>query len=1011
MTLNLRTNLAGLLVLLAALPIFASNIAIIESQSFHPLQTMDIAWKTIADGMGFQSDILPQSTLENINNLDNYDVLIVSSGLISTTDNQKATIEAFVQSGRNAYIQSEFAITHSGNVTFAQIVNNNGGSFQWLGAVSGSVAPVTVLAPFNEGSGSVDALYYFWYGTYGNGDETVIPFLEAQDKYWGFVFNSPDQNHGLSITTADQDWIRIRHNDMLLENILFQLTSEPVVITPTVLIDQTVTPSCTGEDFEFTAVITDAVPEITLQWQINGQPVPGANQTIYTTSDLLDSDVVECLLTLNNNNQNYQHLSNPILIAPVTPLSEVSIEITASELTTCANETIILTATGENWGDQPQFSWMVDGVIIPNQSNPVFTTTATASQNITCLVNSNADCTIAATATSNNIIINTISTTVPTINITADQTEICENTEVTFIATGDNWNATSEIKWFSNGVLLSNTPTFSTTLLENQQSITATISQTNECGQPLNISATATPLTVIESVLPTVTIAANSSQACPGEVVTYTATGSHWGEAPQLKWMVNGNTISTTASAEFVYDHSTVTQVVSCELISNESCVAENNILSNSITVSSYPAGAPTITINSDNSFVCNESIVNFSAVGDHWGASPSFEWIVNGTIVNTSAAFYSAANLQTGDQVSCRLTTNNACLGITTLTSNAIAIESSNFNLELLEKSDATCGENNGLIEFTTNGGLAPYRIQWDDGSTENFKSDLAPGSYRIFAIDANGCTTELTVNIERKTTPVIENLTIENATCIGSLGQATIEMADPSEAYSYRWVNEQNFILSDSTRLDARAGDYTLIVSDPTGCTTEQRFTIIETVEITAEIITDTIISLGDEAVLSLDVFANSPVTIAWKDSVSLSCHDCFETAALPTESTVFTAVLTSQEGCQIEVSQVVKVEKTKNIHIPNAFSPNGDGENDYFTVFGGQSYVRSIKSLQVFNRWGAKIFSKTNMDINDEVQGWNGKTGAVENDMGVYIYVAEIEFIDGETTMMTGDVSLIK
>lgn len=1012
MTLNLRTNLAGLFVLLTALPIFASNIAIIESQSFHPLQTMDVAWEAIINEMEHESDILPQSTLNDISNLANYDVLIVSSGLITTTENQKATIEAFVQSGRNVYIQSEFSVTHSGNVTFAQIVNNNGGSFEWLGAVSGSIAPVNILTPFNEDGGTANALYYFWYGTYGTGDATVVPFLEGQGQDWGFIFNSPNSDHGLTITTSDQDWIRIRHSDFLMEGIITQLTLEPVVITPTVSIDQTLTPICAGEDYEFTAIITDSIPEITLQWQINGQPITDANQTTFMVNDLLDSDVVECLLTLNNNNQNYQHLSNPILVAPTLPLAEVSVAITASESSTCVNETITLTASGENWGDQPQFSWSVDGIEVANQNNATFTTTATTNQSITCLVNSNANCTTAAIATSNIITLDTIVSTVPTVNISASDTQICEGTEVDFSATGNDWNTTTNVEWFLNGISVANTTTFSTDLLENGQTVTAILTQTDECGNLLNVSTSPITVTVVESVTPTITIFANSAHACPGEAITYTARGDHWGDTPQLKWMVNGNTIITTANTEFVYDQSTTTQVVSCELITDETCITENNILSNPITVTALSTEAATLAINSDNRFVCNGSVVNFRAVGEHWGEAPSFQWTVNGSVVNTSAAFYSAANLQTGDQVSCQLTTDKACLGVATVASNTVLIEASNFKLELLEKANATCGQNNGLIEFAIEGGLAPYRIQWNNGLSENFNAELAPGIYQIFAIDANGCTTELDVTIEGKMMPEIENLAVQNATCVGTFGEANIEMADTTVAYTYRWVNEQNFIMSDSTRLtNARAGEYTLLVTDPIGCTTERTITIIETVEMQAEIITDSIIALGEEAKLSLDVFSNSAVTITWKDSTMLSCNDCFETAALPTESTLFTAVLTSQEGCQIEVSQMVKVEKTKNIHIPNAFSPNGDGVNDYFTVFGGQSYVRSVKSLKVFNRWGATIFNKTNMDINDEAQGWNGKVGTVDSDMGVYIYVAEIEFIDGETTMMTGDVSLVK
>jgi len=1012
MTFNLRINLSALFILFAALPIFATNIAIIESQSFHPLQTMDETWKAVADGMEFQSDILPQSTLNHLSNLANYDVLIVSSGLITTTEDQKATIEAFLQSGRNVYIQSEFSVTHCGNITFSQIVNNNGGSFEWLGAVSGSIAPVSILPPFNEGNGTVDALFYFWYGTYGSGDATVTSFIEGQDKSWGFVFNSPNQDFGFAITTADQDWIRIQHSNILMENILLELTFQPVVITPTVFIDQTITPICVGETYEFSTTITDSIPEITLQWQVNGQPIIGENQSTFTTSILSDGDVVECLLNLNNNNQNYQHVSNPILIAPVLPLAEVSLEIAASEILTCANETIILTATGENWGDQPSFTWSINGVEIPLQNDPIFTTTAAANQNITCTVISNAICTNVAEVNSNTITIDTIVTTLPTVNIGASETEICAGSLVNFSATGNDWNPTTNIQWILNGTTISTDDTFSSDLLEDGQTVTALLSQTNECGDLLTLSTNTITISVVDQVSPTVAIYANLSEACPGETIIYTATGNHWGEDPQLKWMVNGVTIITSGSSEFAYGQSTTNQLVSCEIISSESCVAANNIISNIVSIPSLTTEEATLAIEADNPFVCNGSVVNFRALGDHWGDTPSFEWSVNGTVINTSSAFYSAANLTTGSQVSCRLITDKPCVGITTLESNMVNIEASNFQLELVEKADATCGNDNGLIEFAIEGGLAPYRIQWNNGLTENFGSELAPGVYEILALDASGCTAELEVTIEGIMTPQIENLQIQNATCVGSFGGANFEMTNPTQDYTYRWVNEQNFILSDSTRLtNARAGDYTLLVTDPNGCTAEQTITIVETVEIEAEIITEPIITLGEEATLSLDVFANSPISIAWKDSSLLSCNDCFETSLIPTESRIYTAVLTSQEGCQVEVSQSIKIEKTKELHIPNAFSPNGDGVNDFFTVFGGTSYVRNIKSLQIFNRWGATVFSKNNLEVNDEFQGWDGRIGSIESDMGVYIYVAEIEFIDGETKMMTGDVSLIK
>jgi len=192
----------------------------------------------------------------------------------------------------------------------------------------------------------------------------------------------------------------------------------------------------------------------------------------------LDGDVVECLLSLNNNNQNYEFLSNPILIAPVLPLAEVSLEIEASEILTCANETIILTATGENWGDQPSFTWSVNGVEVPSQTDSIFTTTADANQNISCTVNSNATCINAAVVNSNTITIDTIVTTIPSVSITASETEICAGSSVNFSATGNDWNTTTTIEWILNGTTISTDDTFSSDLLEDGHTVTALLSQT-----------------------------------------------------------------------------------------------------------------------------------------------------------------------------------------------------------------------------------------------------------------------------------------------------------------------------------------------------------------------------------------------------------------------------------------------------------------------------------------------------------------------------------------------------
>ena len=103
-------------------------------------------------------------------------------------------------------------------------------------------------------------------------------------------------------------------------------------------------------------------------------------------------------------------------------------------------------------------------------------------------------------------------------------------------------------------------------------------------------------------------------------------------------------------------------------------------------------------------------------------------------------------------------------------------------------------------------------------------------------------------------------------------------------------------------------------------------------------------------------------------------------------------------------------IQVEKPRHVFVPNAFSPDNDGNNDTFTIYGGDD-VAKIKNFKVFDRWGAVVFSNADFQANDETQGWNGKVDKKNNTGNVFIYFAEIEFIDGRVEIYKGDVTAIR
>lgn len=108
---------------------------------------------------------------------------------------------------------------------------------------------------------------------------------------------------------------------------------------------------------------------------------------------------------------------------------------------------------------------------------------------------------------------------------------------------------------------------------------------------------------------------------------------------------------------------------------------------------------------------------------------------------------------------------------------------------------------------------------------------------------------------------------------------------------------------------------------------------------------------------------------------------------------------------DGCTASGS--VKVSNDCYMDIPNVFTPNGDGLNDYFYprqyLTGG---LTSFK-MNIYNRWGMLIFETTSLDGS----GWDGKFNNVDQPVGVYVYVIDGTFKDGQKEHHQGNVTLLR
>jgi gliding motility-associated-like protein len=115
-------------------------------------------------------------------------------------------------------------------------------------------------------------------------------------------------------------------------------------------------------------------------------------------------------------------------------------------------------------------------------------------------------------------------------------------------------------------------------------------------------------------------------------------------------------------------------------------------------------------------------------------------------------------------------------------------------------------------------------------------------------------------------------------------------------------------------------------------------------------------------------------------------------------------------SDYGCTSTDSLTVSIDENHFVYIPNVFSPNGDGKNDNFKLFANNK-VKKILNMEIYNRWGDKVYAKSDIEISPEDDGWDGTFNGTDVTPSVYIYMFEVELFSGEIIMYSGDVTLLR
>ena len=313
--------------------------------------------------------------------------------------------------------------------------------------------------------------------------------------------------------------------------------------------------------------------------------------------------------------------------------------------------------------------------------------------------------------------------------------------------------------------------------------------------------------------------------------------------------------------------------------------------------------------------------------------------------------------------------------------------------------------GDSNGIIQVNAIGGLSPYTYNWSNGMIGNQFNNLGAGSFIVTVTDADGCFTNDTITLFDPS--LLTSITaVKNIPCKQAcIGRAWTNPSGGTPPYTWQWNDPSNQVSNPAIQLCD--GTYIVTVKDANNCALTDTITVIDSsiyIDFKAWD-SDTIYS-GQTIKLHSSAF-NSNYTYSWTPNTGLSDPTIATPEASPSVTTTYYATLTDQWGCSWSDSLTIWVLDVicdePYIYVPNAFTPNNDGNNDILYVNSNVGYELDFK---IYDRWGELVF-----ETSDFSHGWDGTFNGQKVDPGVFVYHLVVKCYNHEIFKKKGNITVIR
>lgn len=468
------------------------------------------------------------------------------------------------------------------------------------------------------------------------------------------------------------------------------------------------------------------------------------------------------------------------------------------------------------------------------------------------------------------------------------------------------------------------------------------------------------------------------------------ASSTAYGVIDSWKWNFGdpstASDVSTEQNPTYTYTQTGIKRVW-FTVTSNKGCI---DTIYKDVTIFDKPP----LQVLPKDTLICNGDNVQLNAIGNG-----TFSWTPNTNIINANTAAPTVNPATTTNYVVSL--DDNGCINTDTVRVRVVDFVTLNAMADTV-----ICATDSVQLGAVTDG----LRYSWTPSANMN-----DPNLLRPTVLPAATTTYQITATIGHCVATDAVTVTLVPYPGVNAGADTTI--CFDTKAQLHASIVGNSFTWSPSSSLDnpnslnpvaspRGTTQYILTVRDNLGCPKPSRDTMVVNVlpKINAFAGRDTAVVIGQR----LQFNASGGVGYLWTPSTALSNNTIQNPNATydgSFDSIRYKLIVANDVGCTDSAYVTVKIFKTMpKVFVPTAFTPNGDGKNDYLRPIAVG--ISKFDYFRIYNRWGQLVYSST-----DTETGWNGKIGGREQGTGTFVWLVRATDFTGKVFFDKGTVTLIR